>query len=93
MDWATSENSALPYTETDPVTASTVAQTTGTMTSLYTGPWNQFAFVGVRMDLNTRVLQERYIDSGELALFSVMRCSIRYANPASFSRTIGILPV
>ena len=39
MQWATSENSALPYTETDPATAGSVAQTGGTFGSLYCGDW------------------------------------------------------
>jgi HK97 family phage major capsid protein len=93
MDWVTSENSALPYIETDPATATTVAQSGGAYTSLYCGPWNQFAVVGIRMDLTTRVLSERYIDSGELALFSFMRASIRFAHPETFTRTIGVIPV
>ena len=93
MDWVTSENSALPYVETDPATASSVAQTGGSYTSLYCGPWDQFAMIGWRQELRTRVLTERYIDSGELALFSYVRFSIRYAHPETFSRTIGVIPV
>jgi HK97 family phage major capsid protein len=93
MDWVTSENSALPYVETDPATASSVAQSGGSYTSLYCGPWNQFAMIGWRSELRTRVLTERYIDSGELALFSYCRFSIRYAHPETFSRTIGVIPV
>jgi HK97 family phage major capsid protein len=92
-NWITSENSALPYVETDPATASTVAQSGGAYTSLYAGPWDQFAIVGMHLDLQTRVLNERYIDSGELALFSWCRYSIRFAHPETFSRTIGIIPV
>lgn len=93
IPWVTSENSALPYTETDPATASSVAQTGGSMTSLYCGPFSRFAYVGWRMELRTQVLSERYIDAGELALFSMIRFSVRYAHPETFSRTIGILPV
>jgi HK97 family phage major capsid protein len=93
MDWVTSENSALPYTETDPATATSVLQTTGTFGSLYCGPWNRFLVFGSRMSLESRVLTERYIDSGELAVFAWLRCSIRYANPSTFTRTIGVIPV
>ena len=93
VPWITSENSALGYAETDPATASSVAQTGGTMTSLYSGPWSRFAYVGWRAELRTQILRERYIDSGELALFSYVRFSVRYAHPETFSRTIGILPV
>lgn len=93
IPWVTSENSAFPYVETDPATASSVAQTGGTMTSLYCGPWSRFAYVGMRLDLTTQVLKERYADSGQIGLFSYCRYSIRYAHPETFSRTVGILPV
>jgi len=92
-NWVTSENSALPYTETDPATASTVAQTGGTFGSLYSGPWSEYCIVGVHLDLQTTVLKERYVDSGQVGLFSFCRYSIRFAHPETFSRTIGIIPV
>ena len=90
--WATSENSALPYTETDPATAGSVAQTGGTFGSLYCGDWSRFCVLGVHLDLQTRVLTERYIDSGEFGLFTYARYSIRFAHPETFSRTIGVIP-
>jgi hypothetical protein len=93
MDYVTSENSALPYTETDPATATSVLQTTGAYGSLYCGPFNQFLVFGSRMDLQTRVLSERYVDSGEFGLFAFLRCSIRFAHPETFTRTIGVIPV
>ena len=93
MDWVTSENSALPYVETDPATASGVAQSGGSYGSLYCSPWDQFCMIGWRLELRTRVLVERYIDSGELALFSYCRFSVRYTHPETFSRTVGIIPV
>lgn len=93
VPWVTSENSALPYTEDDPATASSVAQTGGTYSSLYCGPWSRFAMVGWHMELRTQVLNERYIDTGEIGLFSWCRFSIRYAHPETFSRTVGVIPV
>ena len=92
MKWVTSENSALPYVETDPATASTVAQTGGSYGSLYAGNWQRFCYMGVRLDLQTRVLTERYIDSGLVGIFAWMRFSIRFAHPETFVRTIGVIP-
>jgi hypothetical protein len=92
MDWVTSENAALPYTETDPATASTVAQTGGSYGSLYAGNWQRFCYLGVRLDLQTRVLTERYIDSGLVGIFAWMRFSLRFGHPETFVRTIGVIP-
>ena len=91
IPWVTSENSALPYVETDPATATSVAQSGGSYSSLYCGPWGRFAYVGMHLDLQTRWLTERYIDSGEVGLFSFCRYSIRFAHPETFSRTIGFI--
>lgn len=92
-NWVTSENTALPYVETDPATATSVAQTGGSYSSLYCGPWDKFCVVGMHLDLQTQVLRERYIDSGEIGIFSFVRASIRFAHPETFSRTIGIITV
>lgn len=59
IPWITSENSALPYVETDPATATSVAQSGGSYSSLYAGPWGRFCYVGVHLDLQTRWLTER----------------------------------
>ena len=53
MDWVTSENSALSYTETD---ATPPAQTGGSYGSLYCGDWSRFCVLDVHLDLQTRVL-------------------------------------
>lgn len=87
---ATSNANVVPATETDPATASAVLQTTGTMSSLYAGPWS-YMMVGVHLDLMTRPLVERYADLGQVGLFSLYRGSVRTANPQAFCRTIGIL--
>jgi HK97 family phage major capsid protein len=91
VPWVTSENSALPYAETDPATASSVAQSGGSYSSLYCGPWSRFMYVGVHLDLTTQWLKERYIDTGEVGLFSYLRYSIRFAHPETFTRTIGVI--
>jgi HK97 family phage major capsid protein len=92
VPWVTSENSALSYTETDPEPApATPAQTGGAYSSVYCGPFGRFCYVGMHLDLQTRVLKERYIDSGEIGLFSYCRYSIRFAHPETFSRTYGVI--
>jgi HK97 family phage major capsid protein len=87
---ATSNANVVPATETDPATASAVLQTTGTMSSLYAGPWS-YMMVGVHLELITRPLVERYADLGQIGLFSLYRGSVRTANPQAFVRTIDIL--
>lgn len=91
VKWITSENSALGYTETDPSTASNVARTGGSYSSLYAGPFDMFAFNGVRLDMGITVLRERYADQGMIGLWSVYRGSVRYAHPETFSETIGFV--
>lgn len=90
-NWVYSANSALPMTETDPATASAVLQTTGTFSSFYVGDWSRFCYIGMHMDLQTTLLKERYIDSGQYGLFSFCRYSIRFAHPETFYRTIGLI--
>lgn len=91
IPWVTTTNANIvPAVETDPATASAVAQTAGTMSSLWAGPWS-FGILGVHLDLQTRPLVERYADIGQVGLFSFMRFSIRWANPQTFVRTIGML--
>ncbi len=91
--YVVSENSVLAYTETDPSTASGVAQTGGSYSSLYCGPWSRFGYLGIRLDLNSSLmrLDQRLIDQGQIGFFSMFRGSIRYAHPETFSRTIGII--
>lgn len=93
MDWLTSENASLGYAETDPATASSVARTGGAYGSVYAGPWSQFTYLGIHLDLQTVVLKERFIDSGLYALFTYIRPSIRFAHPETFFETIGVIPV
>lgn len=91
IPWVYSANSALPTTETDPATASSVAQTGGSYSSFYMGDWAKYCYVGVHLDLQTQILRERYIDSGEIGLFAFARYSIRFAHPETFVRTIGLI--
>jgi HK97 family phage major capsid protein len=91
VPWVTTSNAnVVPATETDPATASAVLQTTGTMSSLYAGPW-YFGMLGVHLDLSTQPLTDRYADFAQVGLLSMLRASIRWANPQTFVRTIGIL--
>jgi HK97 family phage major capsid protein len=90
IPWAYSANSALPTTETDPATASSVAQTGGSYSSFYMGDWSRFCYVGIHLDLQTQILRERYADSGEIGLLAYARYSIRFAHPEAFVRTIGV---
>jgi hypothetical protein len=91
IPWVYSANSALPTTETDPSTASSVAQTGGSYSSFYMGDWSRFCYFGSHLDLQTTVLKERYADSGEIGIFSFARYSIRFAHPETFVRTIGLI--
>lgn len=76
--------------ETDPSTASSVANTGGSYASIYAGNWS-YGMLGVHMDLSSRPLVERYADLGQIGLFSAARYSIRWAHPETFYRTIGIV--
>ena len=93
VPWVMSENSALAYTETDPATQANVAQTGGSYSSLYCGPWARFGYLGIRLDLGSSMmrLDQRLIDQGQIGFFSMFRGSIRFAHPETFSRTIGVI--
>jgi HK97 family phage major capsid protein len=86
----TTNPNVLPTTETDPTTASSVAQTGGSYSSIYAGYW-PFVMVGVHLDLQTQMLAERYIDLGQVGMFSWLRTSVRTAHPETFYRTIGLV--
>jgi HK97 family phage major capsid protein len=91
IPWVTTSNSnVVPTTETDPSTASSVALTGGSYSSIYAGYW-PFVGLGVHLDLQSRPLTERYADLGLIGLFNFARYSIRTAHPETFSRTIGLI--
>lgn len=85
----TANANVVPATETAPATASSVALTGGSYSSIYAGFW-PFVMLGVHLDLQTRPLVARYADLGQVGLFSFMRFSIRTAHPETFTRTIGV---
>jgi HK97 family phage major capsid protein len=89
--WYESANTSIfPTTETAPAsTGAAPAQTGSTASSLYAGPWNMVV-MGMHVDVETRVLSERYIDLGYLGLFSFARFSIRCPRPDLFYRTTSI---
>lgn len=93
VPWYTSENSVLSYTETDPTTASSVAQTGGSYSSVYCGPWARSTYFGVRLDLGSSLmrLDQRLIDQGQIGYFAMFRGSIRQAYPSTFTRTVGVI--
>jgi HK97 family phage major capsid protein len=92
VPWYTSENSALPYVETD---ATPPVQTGGSYSSLYCGPFARYGYLGIRLDLAASMmrLDQRLIDSGQVGYFSMFRGSVRFAHPETFSRTVGIITV
>jgi HK97 family phage major capsid protein len=71
--------------------ASNEALGTGTnLSSLYMGDWSRM-IIGMRVDLDVRVLTERYADFNQIGLLSYMRFSIRTTHPESFVRVKGIV--
>jgi HK97 family phage major capsid protein len=81
-------STTIPVTETDPASGTNPAQTGGTFTSLYCGDFTR-VIIGVRLDMTTAVLKERYIDQKQYGLFSAMRFSIRWTHPEAFVRSYG----
>jgi HK97 family phage major capsid protein len=84
----TSYSTTIPVTETDPASGTNPAQTSGSYTSLYCGPFDRVV-IGVRMDMPTAVLKERYMDQKQYGLFSAMRFSVRWTHPETFVRSYG----
>jgi hypothetical protein len=90
IPWVSSPNSTImPATETDPATATSVALTGGSYSSLYAGPWS-FVKVGVHLDTQLIPMRERLLDNGQQGAFFFQRFSVRTANPQCFYRTIGL---
>jgi Phage capsid family len=88
--WVESANPIFPTTETAPAaTGDAPAQTGGDASSLYAGPWS-YVMLGQHVDLQTRVLSERYVDQGYVGLFAFCRYSVRCARPDLFYRTTSI---
>ena len=72
----------LPNTETQ--------GTSSAASSLFVGDFSRMV-IGMRVDLDVRVLNERYADSGQIGIWSYMRFSIRTTHPETFVRVKGIL--
>lgn len=86
MAWYRSANAnILPATETASGGAPG-ALTGGALSSFYMGPW-AFMMMGTHLDLTTNTLRERYIDYGQIGLWSFARWSIRTGHPEAFVRT------
>lgn len=59
------------------------------LSSLYVADWSKM-IVGIRVDLDVRVLNERYADSNQIGLLSYMRFSVRTSHPEAAVRVKGI---
>jgi HK97 family phage major capsid protein len=82
-------STTIPLTETDPASGTLPAQTGGTYSSVYLGDWSRY-LLGVRLDLQTQILRERYIDSGQIGIFGFARYSTRASHPETFVRSYGV---
>jgi HK97 family phage major capsid protein len=81
-------STTIPVTETDPASGTNPAQTGGSYTSLYCGDFSRVV-IGMRLDMMTSVLKERYIDQKQYGLFSAVRFSVRWTHPEAFVRSYG----
>jgi len=95
-DWTQALDSKLPNGRQIPFLYSSAllsneTQGTGTsLSSLYLGDFSR-CIIGLRVDLDVTVLNERYADLGQIGLWSYARFSIRYAHPETFYRLTGII--
>jgi HK97 family phage major capsid protein len=75
-------------------TAMPVNETQGTATNASTILVGDFAevMVGIKTDFTLSVLQERFADSGQIAMVGWLRADVAVARPAALARIIGIIP-
>ena len=75
-------------------TAAPIAETQGTSTdcsSLIYGDFRHL-FLGMREDINIRILDQRFAEVGQIAILVHARADVQLAQKASFSRLRGIRP-
>jgi len=75
-------------------TAASITETQGSSSvasSIVFGDFTQL-FLGMREDINVRVLNERYADAGQVALLVHARMDVQLAHKESFCKLIGIIP-
>lgn len=58
-------------------------------TEVYMGDWPE-ALVGIRSQIQLRVLTERYADVGQIALRAMLRADVQLAHPALFAVVQGV---
>jgi HK97 family phage major capsid protein len=83
--WPPRYTTALPATET----AAGAAETGGALSSMFVGDFRRVV-IGMRVDVDVRVLNERYADQGQIGLWSYCRFSIRTTHPEAFCRITDI---
>lgn len=75
-------------------TAAPIDETEGTATtasSIVFGDYTQL-FIGMREDINIRLLDQLYAENGQLALLVHARIDVQLAQPKSFCELTGIIP-
>jgi HK97 family phage major capsid protein len=75
-------------------TAMPVNETQGTATNASTILLGDFSevMIGLKTDFTLSILQERFADSGQIAMVGWLRADVAVARPAAMARVIGIAP-
>lgn len=75
-------------------TAASITETQGTATTASSIVYGDFTklMIGMREQINLRVLQELYAGTGYVGILLHMRADVQLAHAAAFSRLKGILP-
>lgn len=80
----------MPAVETANSSGVPNALTGGALSSYVLGDWRN-VIMGSHLELTSTRLSERYVDYGQVGLFSLMRFSIRTAHPETFVRSGGLV--
>lgn len=75
----------IPVLDTTAIVSNETHGTGTSLSSFYAGPWSKM-IIGVRVDLDVRVLDQRFADTGQIGFWSYMRFSIRTSHPESFAK-------
>lgn len=86
----TADTANVPWLYSTALSATETQGTSSVASSLYAGDWSRMV-IGMRVDLDVKVLNERYADVNQIGLLSYMRFSIRTTHPEAFTRVVGIL--
>ena len=82
---------AIPKAWTNQIPNNLTAGTSTDCSELYTGAWDQLV-IGLRSGLTLRMLDQRYADSGEVAMVATLRADVAVVRPAAFAILAGIRP-